>query len=257
YAAALRQSEALAEGLSNRGIDRYAALVSDVPDLVALMCASSAVGSEGCVYPASLDDAEATDFAGRFDHRVVISDRPVALPGVEVVALASLADDVRTPLPTPEDAPTLILTTGTTGRPKGARHSWHRLLSAARLRSQDSDARWLLAYNLNQFAGIQVLLHVLASGATLVAPPSPQPRAAMDVMRRFGVTHASATPTFWRFFGRLVDHDIAKSIPLRQITLGGEAVPESVLEKLRELFPEARISQVYASTEFGSSVSVR
>ena len=48
-----------------------------------------------------------------------------------------------------------------------------------------------------------------------------------------------------------------RSLPLEQITLGGEATPAPLLDELRRLFPGARLSQVYASTEFGSSVSVR
>ena len=68
--------------------------------------------------------------------------------------------------PVPEHAPVLILTTGTTGHQKGARHDWSRLIEAVRNPDPEPGARWLLAYNLNQFAGVQVLLHVLTSGAT-------------------------------------------------------------------------------------------
>ena len=41
-----------------------------------------------------------------------------------------------------------------------------------------------------------------------------------------------------------------------QITLGGEASPADLLDELRTTFPFARVSQVYASTEFGSITSV-
>src|SRR6266700_1718323 len=104
--------------------------------------------------------------------------------------------------PVPDDAgrsPILILTTGTTGDPKGARHDWRRLLRAAEGRAPATGSRWLLAYNLHQFAGVQMLVHVLSVGGTLVLPASNRPRDALDVLRRCRVTHASATPTFWRF----------------------------------------------------------
>ena len=66
--------------------------------------------------------------------------------------------------------PLVIRTTGTTGAPKAARHDWRVLAqTVAKVRPQP-DQRWLLAYGPHQFAGIQVLLHVLASQATLVAP---------------------------------------------------------------------------------------
>jgi acyl-coenzyme A synthetase/AMP-(fatty) acid ligase len=44
---------------------------------------------------------------------------------------------------------------------------------------------------------------------------------------------------------------------LQQITLGGEAAPASLIARLHQLFPDARVSHVYAGTEFGSVVSVR
>jgi acyl-coenzyme A synthetase/AMP-(fatty) acid ligase len=70
------------------------------------------------------------------------------------------------------------------------------------------------------------------------------------------VTCVSATPTYWRF---LLAEARARRValpPLEQITLGGEASPGDLLEELRSTFPDARISQVYASTEFGSIASV-
>ena len=41
------------------------------------------------------------------------------------------------------------------------------------------------------------------------------------------------------------------------MTLGGEAVPSAVVRALRKTFPRAHISQLYAATEMGLSISVR
>lgn len=264
YVECLARSERLAQGLRRRGINRFACLVRDPADVIALLCAASAVGAEPCLYPPDLGDAGIGELSTAFDHRVVVGDRPVAVDGVETVGLGDLAPhDSGDPAVAdrPAAAPVLILTSGTTGRPKGARHDWARL--AARPRAgrrpgpaDPAGARWLLAYNLNQFAGIQVLLHVLATGATLVVGASNQPRDALAAMRRTGVTHVSATPTFWRFVTGLLDEATAAELPLQQITLGGEAVPEHVLGELRRLFPAVKISQIYASTESGSGLSV-
>jgi acyl-CoA synthetase (AMP-forming)/AMP-acid ligase II len=256
YADAVQRSEALARGLKARGIDRFGVVVTDVAEAILLVCASTAIGSEACVYPNALADDAIAEYAAAFDHGVVISDR-AELEGSTVVPFHALATaDGELPA-TPEHAPTLILTTGTTGRPKGARHDWSRLAPPRRADVGGPETRWLLAYNLNQFAGIQVVLQALTSHSTLVVPQSNQPRAALAAMRDHSVTHASGTPTFWRFLCALLDADAAGELALRQITLGGEAVPEPLLATLRSLFPGARLSQVYASTEFGSTVSVR
>jgi acyl-CoA synthetase (AMP-forming)/AMP-acid ligase II len=258
YGECLARSEAIARGLLAQGIERFACQVDDVGLLVPLLCGASAAGSEACMYPLAFDAAAVATYAPLFDHNVVVTDRDPSLSSPRVVPVASLvATGGDAPLPAPTRAPVMILTTGTTGTPKGARHDWARLVGTTRRRDAPPGERWLLAYNLNQFAGVQVLLHVLASKATLVAPPTNQPRDAVAIMRDEGVTHASATPTFWRFVTGLLDESQARELPLEQITLGGEAVPPSLLEALARLFPEARISQVYASTEFGAALSVR
>src|SRR3712207_4628897 len=72
YAELLERSGRFASGLSERSIDRFACLVDDVTELVALLCASSLTGAEACVYPDRLDAAEAAEFAERFGHATVV-----------------------------------------------------------------------------------------------------------------------------------------------------------------------------------------
>ena len=256
YAECLATSEAIARGLADEGVDRFACAVHDARATVSMLCASSAVGSEACVYPLSATHAELAELARAMSHRVVVSDTPVDVPGITWVAPESLARPAADPIERAPQSPTLILTTGTTGRPKAARHDWARLLAAVRVNEDLAGKRWLLAYNLNQFAGVQVLLHVLKSRGTLVVPASNRPREALVAMRELAVTHASATPTFWRLLTGMLDAEAAAGLALEQITLGGEAVPAALLADLRALFPAASISQIYASTELGSTVSV-
>jgi len=179
------------------------------------------------------------------------------IEGAEVVSVDDMARPDG-PVPAPAAAsPVMILTTGTAGYQRGVRHDWRRLVGAMRHADPVPGARWLLAYNVNQMAGVQILLHVLASQATLVVPSSNRPRDALRAMREFGVTHASGTPTFWRVLLGLIDEATATEVPLRQITMGGEAVPAALIESLEQRFPAARISQIYGATEFGMGVSVR
>ena len=150
----------------------------------------------------------------------------------------------------------LILTTGTTGQQKAARHDWSRLAGAVRRPDPTADARWLLSYNPNQFAGLQVLLHVLVSASTLIVPASRRTDDVIDALTAHRVTHASGTPTFWRLLVGALDENVAATLSLRQITLGGEAASQPLLDNLAGLFPSARISHVYAGTEFGSAIAI-
>jgi acyl-CoA synthetase (AMP-forming)/AMP-acid ligase II len=257
YEDCVARAEAVAGGLAERRIERFAVAVGDPADALVAAAASTVTGAEACLYPRELEPERAERLASSFDHEVLITAGGLDLPGRQTLPLDELAL-VGAGLPEPPtDFPVLILTTGTTGAQKGARHDWARLARSVRHPDERSAARWLLAYNLNQFAGIQVLLHVLVSGATVVAPPSNRPQDALATMREQGVTHVSATPTFWRLLAGRLDRESAAELAVEQITLGGEAAPESLIANLRELFPEARISHVYAGTEFGSVVSVR
>jgi len=114
-----------------------------------------------------------------------------------------------------------------------------------------------MTYNFNQFGGIQMLLHALVSRATLVMAPSNQPHQAIEAIIEHGVTHVSATPTFWRLLVGAMRPGDQDRMRLEQITLGGEAVPDSLVAKLSEAFPGVRTSHIYGGTEFGPSISVR
>ena len=219
YAELADRSAALATGLAQRGLTRFGVAVSDRSDAIALLAASSLLGAEACVYPAAIEADERDQLASRLEHPAVITD--AELPQLAGTPFEGAA---------PADGSVMILTTGTTGPPKGARHEWARLLSGVR-RGVRPGARWLLAYNLNQFAGMQVLLHALANGGVARAcrrPTGHETRLAS--MRAHGVTHASATPTFWRFLTTLLDD--GEPVPaLEQITLGGEAIPPGLARR--------------------------
>jgi acyl-CoA synthetase (AMP-forming)/AMP-acid ligase II len=228
---------------------------------VAILAGSAAAGVEACLYPPAAAD-EVHGLLGRFDHDVVATDRD-DLDAPQLLRLSDLVgsttesgsggDDQEPPSPRPH----LVLTTGTTGAPRGVRHDWDRLLRSTRRIKPGADERWLLAYGLHQFAGLQILLHVFAAGATLVAPAPRRPREGLAAMRTLGVTHASATPTYWRFLLAELRSDAGPVPELRQVTMGGEAVPGPLLGEIRRTFPDAYVSQVYAASEFGSTGSMR
>jgi acyl-coenzyme A synthetase/AMP-(fatty) acid ligase len=150
----------------------------------------------------------------------------------------------------------VILTTGTTGVPKAVLHDWGRLLAQVRMADSSQSRAWALLYPLNHFAGLQVLLHVVKNGLTLAIPRDRQFSNVWECLLRNRVDSVSATPTFWRMFTGQLSAIQAGQLSLRQITLGGEPVGEGILSRLRQLFPEARITQVFATTEIGSCFAV-
>ena len=155
------------------------------------------------------------------------------------------------------DAAILIPTSGTSGVPKIACHQIPALMGRIRPpRPQHGPARWLLTYQPNGFAGIQMMLTALATDSTLVCLSEINVPHLTEAALSHRVTHISGTPTFWRSF-LLCLGDSAELGDLQQITLGGEVVDQATLDRLRARFPHAGISHIYASTEAGALFSVR
>jgi acyl-CoA synthetase (AMP-forming)/AMP-acid ligase II len=258
YGRLTAESETLARGLRAAGIDRFAIVSNDIPMVVALLAASSLIGAEACVYAPDIAPETMDEQATAFAHPVVVSDRTdLGDHRATVITPATLRADGPALLELPEQRPLMVLTTGSTGTPKGVRHDWSRQLARMERARDGSGQVWMLAYGPQQFAGLQVLIHVLGTGATLVAPSIRRPQAILELLFDHGVTHISATPTFWRFLLAELRADDRPMPQFVQITLGGEAAPGALLEELRTEFPSARISHIYAGSEFGSTGSVR
>jgi len=258
YGELVGAAENAAAALQRERVTRVAIADHEAEPVVALLAAASTAGVEACLYPPA-EPAEVARLLERFDHDLVITTRD-DLEGARIVrpeewtsGSAPAYDGPAADAPRPH----LVQTTGTTGTPRGVRHDWNRLLRGTARIKPEPGHRWLLAYGIHQFAGLQIMLHVFAAGATLVAPAPRRPREGLRAMRELGVTHASATPTFWRFVLAEMRGDGGPVPVLQQITLGGEAIPGPLLGDLEKSFPDARISQVYAASEFGSTGSMR
>jgi acyl-coenzyme A synthetase/AMP-(fatty) acid ligase len=155
------------------------------------------------------------------------------------------------------NAPGVLLTTsGTTGKPKVAFHVLSSLLSRALQSSPKlKSTKWLLTFHPATFAGLQVLLTVLVGGSEVVVTSTATIAGLSKAALEYRPTHVSATPTFWRGFLLALGSDCTK-IPLKQITIGGEAIDQTTLNQLHSSYPKARVTHIYASTEAGALFAV-
>jgi acyl-CoA synthetase (AMP-forming)/AMP-acid ligase II len=259
---------ALADGwaarLRSAGCRRFALCMRPGGELVAALAALSRLDASVVVLKDDLPREEMAQLAARLDCEAVVCDAasfaqlPSALRDRAIVLATGMAADGA---PATDGAPAAggsirILTSGTTGVPKAVAYRWRDLVAATRMSPGEQPRRWLLAYSLAHFAGIQVLLHALVHRETLIVPPSLQVPAMWEAALSGGATHISSTPTFWRM--AFASPACERPIPtLRHVTLGGEAVTQDVLDRIAAAYPGIGISQVYASTELGSVVSVR
>lgn len=146
-----------------------------------------------------------------------------------------------------------LLTSGSTGRPKQVAHTVSSLTTVA---GQQPKRTWLCPYTPGAYAWWQVVtLSLTLPGQDVVFVEPSQlegwPQRALEA----GVTAASGTPTFWRQ-ALWRNGDTMAQLKLEQITLGGEPVDQAILDSLRAIYPQARISWIYASSEAGAAIAV-
>ncbi len=149
-----------------------------------------------------------------------------------------------------------ILTSGTTGKPKAVEHSLDSLVRPVRKHDAIRGTRWLLTFRPHLYAGLQVIMQCLFNHGTLVMPASGSDATQVaQLAAGASVEFVSATPSYWRWLLTLAGEDLA-GMPLKQITLGGEAVDQATLDALRQKFSDARLVHIYATTELGRCFSV-
>lgn len=141
-----------------------------------------------------------------------------------------------------------IFTSGTTGQPKKVVHSIGTLTRSVRIGDRYKGQVWAYAYNPTHMAGLQVFFQAFENLNTLVNVFN-QPRDFVyQQIREKGITHISATPTFYRL---LLPCEQAFESVIR-VTLGGEKSDQHLYDSVMKIFPNAKINNVYASTEAGS-----
>lgn len=141
-----------------------------------------------------------------------------------------------------------IFTSGTTGQPKKVIHTISTLTRSVRKGDKYQGQIWAYAYNPTHMAGLQVFFQAFENLNTLVNVFNKQRNEIYELIKKYEITHISATPTFYRL---LLPYEQEYHKVIR-ITLGGEKSDKHLYDNIKRIFPFAKINNVYASTEAGS-----
>ncbi|WP_323065858.1 AMP-binding protein [Aeromonas jandaei] len=146
----------------------------------------------------------------------------------------------------------MILTSGSSGTPKAVVHRLANHLASARgsaaLIPLDQGCGWLLSLPLFHVGGYAILFRVFLAGATLVLDDRTQPLKAR--LEQQPITHLSLVPTqLWRLLAEGFDPVRTR---LRELLLGGAAIPQPLVSRLCAMGLEPKVS--YGLSEMGSQV---
>ena len=142
----------------------------------------------------------------------------------------------------------VLFSSGTSGQRKIVSHQMQSFLRSVRKSATSSKDLWGFAYNPAHMAGLQVFFQAFLNANTLVNLFGKGKEEIFSLVDKNSITHISATPTFYRML--FPENNTHRS--LRRITCGGEKSGASLHAKLLRIFPNARINNIYAATEFGT-----
>jgi acyl-coenzyme A synthetase/AMP-(fatty) acid ligase len=137
-------------------------------------------------------------------------------------------------------------TSGTTGEPKEIIHSYDILVKNIKIKDDLKNTIWGLTYDWTKIAGSQVILQSYLNGGKIVNLFRKPYFEIIHLITKYRITHISATPTFYRLLGNVVFENV------KQVTLGGEVVDANLITHIEKIFPNAKITNIYALTEFGT-----
>jgi acyl-coenzyme A synthetase/AMP-(fatty) acid ligase len=149
----------------------------------------------------------------------------------------------------------VLLTSGTTGRPKIVLHTLASLAGAIDAGESLTEVVWSTFYDIRRYGGLQIYLRAVLTRSSLLLTGPQEPVASL--LRRAGqagVTHISGTPSHWR---RALMSPEADRIEPRYIRLSGEIADQVILNSLRSFYPDAEICHAFATTEAGVAFDVR
>ncbi|MDQ0756592.1 long-chain fatty acid--CoA ligase [Arthrobacter sp. B3I4] len=280
YGELWNQTRAYAGALQARGIgpgDAVAVLIPNVPDFARVYYAILALGAVVVPVHALLKAREIEYVLQDSGAGLLICAAPLltegaagaAASGVDVLTVmapdgggfprleaeAAAAEPIRTYVPCqPSDTATILYTSGTTGKPKGALGSHFALVeqtSVLLTSVMDFKAGDVLFGGLPLFHtfGQTVVLNAgLRAGVTVVLMPRFSGEGALNLLDRHQVTVFIGVPTMYVALLEAAKTTGVRPAALRYGISGGAALPLAVMDKFRDVYG-VEIHEGYGLTE--------
>lgn len=145
----------------------------------------------------------------------------------------------------------ILFSSGTSGAPKAMLHDLNALLNRYQSIRPRRD-RSLLLLLIDHIGGLDSAFRTLFSGSTLVIPDQRTPESASAAIAAHQVNILPASPTFLNLMLLAHAHEAHDCSSIEIIAYGAEAMPQPLLDRIADAFPNAQLQQKFGTSETGA-----
>ena len=144
----------------------------------------------------------------------------------------------------------VLFSSGSTGKPKAMIQNLDNLIDSYQDKRQ-KNMNMLVFLMFDHIGGLNTLFNTLSIGATLILPENRDAEYICSLLEKYKIRVLPSSPTFLNLI--LISESYKKFDlkSLRMITYGTEAMPDSLLKRLKKTFPRVKFLQTFGTSETG------
>jgi acyl-CoA synthetase (AMP-forming)/AMP-acid ligase II len=190
---------------------------------------SDALGISGCDWLIEFDKSDINFFISK--HTIIVKSK--------------MLDDFKI-----TNSPGLIVfSSGSTGKPKAMLHNFKQV--AEKFKQKRSAVIAIPFLMIDHFGGINTVLAITSSLGTLVTVKDRTATNICKAIERYSVELLPTTPSFLTLLLASGAHKNYKLNSLTKVSYGTEVMPQSTLDRIKEILPHTVFQQTYGLSEVG------
>ncbi|MDN5078311.1 fatty acid--CoA ligase family protein [Aliarcobacter butzleri] len=144
----------------------------------------------------------------------------------------------------------ILFSSGSTGKPKAMVHNFDNLINSYKDKKEKS-LNMIIFLMFDHIGGLNTLLNILSIGSTMIIPENRNPDDICKLIQDYKITVLPSSPTFLNLI--LMNNSYKKYdlSSLKMITYGTETMPDSLLSRLKNVFPKIKFLQTFGTSETG------